>query len=335
MSLLIGFVAVEVLLRFLMPPIPEVRQAFVRDPHIPWKAKPLSVTWDPPPDGGGPPQEYRHNSLGFRDVEHAREKAPGVFRILGLGDSFTYGAGATFEETYLSRLGALLNARPGSHPRVEVINTGVPRYYPEPERMVLETYGPQFAPDLVTVGFLPNDVIDTYYGIDAIAINAEGDLISQEAASLGPMADWLYLHSYASRLVLDRFISYLKSRHHDPRYPEIFYPNRYHEKDWKTIEGEFGKMAGTAKELRVPLVLVYIPQQGPWAEKDDYPGKRLSAWGSTNGVGVVDVLPGMMRAAAATSQPLYYKTDGHCTPAGYAIVAQEMFAYFERNHIVP
>jgi hypothetical protein len=90
---------------------------------------------------------------GFRDVEHAREKPSGVFRILGLGDSFTYGALSPFEKSYLYRLEEALNRRPGTHPRVEIIKAGVSRYFPEPERILLEHYGVPFSPDLILVGF--------------------------------------------------------------------------------------------------------------------------------------------------------------------------------------
>lgn len=44
------------------------------------------------------------NSLGIRDVEHPVAKQPNEFRIIGLGDSFTEGVGASFENTYLKIL---------------------------------------------------------------------------------------------------------------------------------------------------------------------------------------------------------------------------------------
>jgi hypothetical protein len=35
--------------------------------------------------------DFRLNSKGFKDVERKKEKAPNVYRILGLGDSFAFG----------------------------------------------------------------------------------------------------------------------------------------------------------------------------------------------------------------------------------------------------
>jgi len=333
-SLSLSFLGIEVLLRLLSRPPTFPRQHYVRDPYLPYKPKPLGVTSGPPPSGGAP-QEYRHNSFGFRDVEHAPEKGEHVFRILGLGDSFTYGSGATFEETYLYRLEAMLNGRRGEHPHVEIIKAGIPRYYPEPERILLENYGWRYSPDLILVGFLPNDVIDTYFGLNAVTLDSEGYLISREAAELGPVAEWLYKKSYVARMALRRYTDYRSAKRYQPHDEDVFRENGFHEKDWRKVESEFAKMAAIAMRLHSRLVLVYIPQQGPWGEEQDYPGRRLSAWASRNGVGAVDVLPGMMRAASATRQPLYYKNDGHCTPAGYAVVAQEIFDYLTTNDLVP
>ena len=97
------------------------------------------------------------NSLGFRDPrEYTVEKAVGTFRILVIGDSVTFGHGATFETTYPYLLEQRLKQwRP--EVRWEVWNLGVPGYNTRQELTYLTEVGPRFRPDLVIIGFYSND----------------------------------------------------------------------------------------------------------------------------------------------------------------------------------
>jgi hypothetical protein len=99
----------------------------------------------------------RINRLGFRDPrEYDVEKAPGTFRILVLGDSVTFGHGTTFDMTYPYLLEQRLKAwRPDV--KWEVWNLGVPGYNTRQELEYLRAVGPTYRPDLVIVGFFPND----------------------------------------------------------------------------------------------------------------------------------------------------------------------------------
>ena len=65
------------------------------------------------------------NSRGLRDVEHELKKPEKTIRILGLGDSVTFGSGVFLEETYLYRLEQLLQQQ-GIN--AEVIKSGVNSY---------------------------------------------------------------------------------------------------------------------------------------------------------------------------------------------------------------
>ena len=100
----------------------------------------------------------RTNSLGFRDTrEYSLEKAPGTFRIIVLGDSVTFGHGTLDETTYPFLLEQRLEAwRPDI--TWEVWNLGVPGYNTGQELAYLEEVGQRYAPDLVVVGFYPNDL---------------------------------------------------------------------------------------------------------------------------------------------------------------------------------
>jgi hypothetical protein len=97
------------------------------------------------------------NSLGFRDPrEYALEKSPGTFRILVIGDSVTFGHGATFETTFPYLLEQRLKEwKP--EVRWEVWNLGVPGYNTRQELTYLKDVGPRFQPDLVIIAFYPND----------------------------------------------------------------------------------------------------------------------------------------------------------------------------------
>ena len=99
----------------------------------------------------------RINNLGFRDPrDYELAKRPGTFRILVLGDSVTFGHGAVFETTYPYLLEQRLKAW---NPSIDwqVWNLGVPGYNTRQELRYLQEVGPSFQPDLVIVGFFPND----------------------------------------------------------------------------------------------------------------------------------------------------------------------------------
>ena len=97
------------------------------------------------------------NSLGFRGPEFQREKPPGTFRVVCLGESSTFGFRNTDAETYPALLGKLFREQPGSV-AVEVINAGFPYYNSGSIVSLLEAEVLGFDPDLVTVYSAYNDV---------------------------------------------------------------------------------------------------------------------------------------------------------------------------------
>ncbi len=49
--------------------------------------------------------------------------------------------------------------------------------------------------------------------------------------------------------------------------------------------------------------------------------------------GFFDILPGMMEASG--NKTLYYEKDGHCTPQGYMVIAQQLYRYLVDNKLIP
>jgi hypothetical protein len=196
---------------------------------------------------------------------------------------------------------------------------------------LFEHYGARYSPDLVLVGFLENDVIDTYKGADAVTATKSGYLMSRDAQAIGPLGVFLYKQSHIGRILLRRYFDYGLQQ---PQWDQIDQNNGFHEPDWRKIEAEYEKMLDIARGLRAELVIVYIPQTGPWDERAEYPAKRLSNWALRHRAGFVSVLPDM-RIAADSGETLYYAKDGHCTPAGYGVVAQAIYGYLRQNEFVP
>ncbi|MCK6448022.1 MAG: SGNH/GDSL hydrolase family protein [Planctomycetes bacterium] len=94
------------------------------------------------------------NSRGFHDLEWSREKPPGTWRLVVLGDSFTMGQWIPREQNFVTRLGAEL----GAHgKRVETMNVALGGADTADELRLLETVGLDYAPDAVLLVFFLND----------------------------------------------------------------------------------------------------------------------------------------------------------------------------------
>lgn len=98
------------------------------------------------------------NDLGFRDPRnYSLAKPAGTFRILVLGDSVTFGHGALYETTYPYLLEQRLKTW-RADVNWQVWNLGVPGYNTADELAYLKEVGTRYNPDMVVVGFFPNDL---------------------------------------------------------------------------------------------------------------------------------------------------------------------------------
>ena len=109
----------------------------IPDPVLFWRLRPgwTSGTGD------------RISASGFRS-EFEKTKAPGVRRVVCIGDSSTYGLFVPAASAWPSILGRSLAAAPGTG-TWEVLNLGVPGYTSWQARRLLETDVERLAPDVV------------------------------------------------------------------------------------------------------------------------------------------------------------------------------------------
>lgn len=92
----------------------------------------------------------RINHLGFRDYEYPLQKGK-KYRILVIGDSFTFGWGVNIEDTWVKLLEAKLQSE---NPEVEVLNLGRSGGSPENYAAIAKQVIPVLKPDLVIIALL-------------------------------------------------------------------------------------------------------------------------------------------------------------------------------------
>ncbi len=159
-SIAVALVIAEIAARLLVPPeVDEFFTPFVHDDRsyrydlkdptilrtLAWyKPGATGVTGDAP---------VRINNLGLRDArDYPAVKPADCFRVLGLGDSMTFGKGVAEEETFLGTLETKLGMRFPNR-CIEVLNAGQPNTNFHTQWLHYKLAWHTLKPDLVVVGF--------------------------------------------------------------------------------------------------------------------------------------------------------------------------------------
>lgn len=281
------------------------------DPYLPWRGKPGQTVRDRAASKEFD-VEIRYNSLGFRGDEFAIQKEPDVFRIVALGDSFTLGSGAEYDQTYIYRLEENLNETETRDRRYEVYNFGVSRFWPEPQRTALEHHGLKYSPDLVTVGFVNNDIADTINGLSNLTVS-KGYLVSRKMSNKFFVQAAIY--SNLVRYILMRTGS--SKTLNEPVDPESI------DKAWTEVFSEYKKMQELSASVGAKFAVIYIPRDPPWGERAKEEVRRLSEFCSQEGCHFINTLPAF--SAVPSPESLFYPQDGHCRPEGYRLIGDVVF----------
>jgi len=101
------------------------------------------------------------NSMLYYEFEYPREKGPGVYRIMTVGDSFSLGRGVSMDDIYPKRLERYLNSYGNRTGAVyEVINFSLSGQSTMDEVRTIKRRIDEFVPDLILVGYCLNDPED-------------------------------------------------------------------------------------------------------------------------------------------------------------------------------
>ena len=136
------FIILEIVLRCYSI----VNSAFVLmpdDTYLRYRGKPHSREFN----------GFRLNSMGYKDEEFNTIKKPGVFRIIGIGDSYTYGA-VPYQNCYITLLKKKILLVDKD---CEVLNLGIPAAGPVDYLSLFVNEGLSLHPDMVLVNIFTGD----------------------------------------------------------------------------------------------------------------------------------------------------------------------------------
>jgi lysophospholipase L1-like esterase len=140
------------------------------------------------------------NSLGYRDVDHAVAKPPGVYRIAVLGDSVAAGLRVErYEDTFPAILERLLREQ---GVRAEVMSFAVSGYNTQQEVETLKDKALRFQPDLVLLAYVLNDREQMDGGILATLLESERRAGGLSSARVNPVLAKSALYRFVALRVL-------------------------------------------------------------------------------------------------------------------------------------
>lgn len=258
--------------------------------------------------------EVRTNSLGFRDIEHPVAKTSGEIRIMAIGDSFTEGQGALFEQTWVNVLGRSLNRRNGEV-QYRMISAGVAGSDPVYGYRILVDKLLVYQPDIVLLVVNGSDVFDVILRGGMERFLADGRTKGIEE----PPLTWIYEKSHLVRFLLHEVFDYTsliisKSERNQKAAVAL-----------NKIQDLVLKFDSMLRENGIEFVLVTIP--GPKEiMRDRYDWlDGLVPFAEEHCVKVIDAKPHIREKLATGDkrlEELFWPLDYHFTPLGYAYFAE-------------
>lgn len=262
--------------------------------------------------------EVKTNSLGFRDIERAADKPPGVFRIIAVGDSFTEGWGARFEQTWVNRLDARLNKQ--LQPRqIEVMSAGSAGSDPFYGYRVLTDKLLDYHPDWVLLVVNHSDITD-------ILVRGGSERFQPDGTVRGlasPEIPWGYVSSQFVRFILFEGFDYTHSLVKRPQ------RNRMAEEALGKLEQLLLEYQALAQAQGFRFTLVVHPYAKE-LERDEYQSlSALIEFAQQHHIDLIDAkfyLHEKLAAQGGKIDEIYWPDDKHLTALGYQYFAEAIEA---------
>ncbi len=285
---------------------------------------------------------YSNNSLGWRGRREYREAKQTDYRVLFLGDSFTYGLGVNDDQTFAALVEKALR---GDRLSVEVMNAGCPGKGTDYELKSFQTVGRTFHPDLTVLCFFSNDFQDNergeYYNIgkrgelQVKPLNCSRSFIKNVLDRL-PAYNWLISWSQAANLVKQAGVTAVIKWAHKSgpgANNDLVVSYTRSASGFETAANKeltriyVEHLNAAVKQAGGALMMFYIPiyqevqeyRQTRTISADERAIQRIAA---DNGIMLWSLTP-LLAHSGQPMDRLYYK-EGHWTAAAHELAARDM-----------
>ncbi|HZI94602.1 MAG TPA: GDSL-type esterase/lipase family protein, partial [Patescibacteria group bacterium] len=282
----------------------------------------------------------RINSEGWRDRERSPEKPPGIFRIVVLGDSFTWGHGVEDEEIFTRRLEQKLSG-------VEVLNMGLSGSSTDQQLLILKRDALAFHPDVVIVMICRNDFLantgtmEGPYGKPAFVLQQDGSLrlthvpvpdLTTAARAHG----WLRRQSALWNLIESTW------NQKDDDSSTRTYDRR--QASYALMRALLKSMRDEAARGGARLALGIVPSNAhtyfdPVPALEAERVRVIKEIGGSEGIPVLDLVPAFRAGARDPSTggriDLHYRADQHWNRRGHELAADEMARLLRQADLIP
>lgn len=240
------------------------------------------------------------NSQGLRDKEFSYDKPKLTYRILSIGDSYTFGFGATQNQVFSKLLEKKL-ANKIIDKNIEVLNMGVGNYNTKQELAALKIEGLKYHPDHILWNFYIND--------------------AEETQKLNPT--FLSTH-FIALVYFKSFLYKLKASLVPQKNYVDFYLTTFEGESGKKFYKQLDELINLCLRNNIKLTVTLLPD---FKKLAPYPFQSVHAqiknYFISKGVNVIDTV----EAFAPQKEKNYWVAhdDPHPNDKAHAIIAQKIF----------
>ncbi len=276
--------------------------------------------------------EYIVDDRGFRSDSLASKSTGKLdhITVLLLGDSFVFGAANNFDDIWPEVLAKKFSA---DGQKVEIINAGVPGFDTSQQALYLEKLFQIYQADIVLLTFLPNDLFanEPIQNIDGLEV-ARGDAEAVVKAGGGKKSAFQSV-TLLKRMLMQSDSAYIRLYLLTPRRDYFAtLPANAVESKVETTKELLLRIQQISSQNGADLAVLSIPQlyqvlhvaSGAAVPDIDprYTDAMFGNFASESGIKWVPSLETLAETYAKTKDELYFRFDGHLTPAGNQVIAE-------------